>query len=56
MTGSIWAFHVLGYTLPSYIALATVILNAVVAAVLSAPFNAIAPDRGRDATSSADYV
>jgi solute:Na+ symporter, SSS family len=55
-TGSIWAFHVLGYTLPSYIALATVIVNAVVAAVLSLLFNAIASDRASDETSLADYV
>jgi solute:Na+ symporter, SSS family len=55
-TGSIWAFHVLGYTLPSYIALATVIVNAVVAAVLSLLFNAVASDRAGDETSVADYV
>ncbi|TMV76722.1 sodium:solute symporter, partial [Thioclava sp. BHET1] len=40
--GSIWAFHILGYTVPSYIALATVILNIVVAVVLSIPLNALA--------------
>ncbi|HEY1855887.1 monocarboxylate uptake permease MctP [Acidocella sp.] len=56
LTGAIWAFHILGYTIPSYIALATVILNAVIALVLSAPLNAIASDRARDATSPADYV
>ena len=56
LTGSIWAFHILGYTVPSYIALATVILNAVIAAVLSVPFNAIASDRARDLTHAADYV
>ena len=54
-TGSIWAFHVLGYTLPSYIALATVIVNAVLAAVLSLLFNAVASDRAGDETSIADY-
>jgi SSS family solute:Na+ symporter len=56
LTGSIWAFHILGYTIPSYIALATVILNAVIAAVLSVPLNAIASDRARDLTHAADYV
>ncbi len=55
-TGAIWAFHVLGYTLPSYIALATVLVNAVVAFVLSLVFNAVASDRARDETSAADYV
>ncbi len=56
LTGAIWAFHILGYTVPSYIAFATVILNAVIAAVLSVLFNAIAPDRHRDVTKPADYA
>lgn len=56
LMGAIWSFHILGYTVPSYIAFATVILNAVVAAVLSVPFNAIASDRARDATRAADYA
>ncbi|HVE22802.1 MAG TPA: sodium:solute symporter [Acidocella sp.] len=56
LMGAIWAFHILGYTVPSYIAFATVILNAVIAAVLSVPFNAIASDRARDATKAADYA
>ena len=55
-TGSIFPFHILGYTLPSYIALATVILNAIVAAILSPPLNAIASDRTRDVTVAADYI
>ncbi|OYV39326.1 MAG: sodium:solute symporter [Rhodospirillales bacterium 20-64-7] len=54
--GSIWAFHIFGYTVPSYIALATVIVNAVVAAILSVPFNAMASDRHADETQAADYV
>lgn len=54
-TGSISALHILGYTLPSYIAFSTVILNAVVALVLSLIFNAIASDRAADATATADY-
>jgi solute:Na+ symporter, SSS family len=54
-TGSIWAFHVLGYTMPSYIAFATVLLNAAVAAVLSPVFNAISSDRMSDETAAADY-
>ena len=56
LTGAIWAFHILGYTVPSYIAFATVILNIVVAWVLSVPFNAIASDRAHDATKAADYA
>jgi SSS family solute:Na+ symporter len=54
--GSITAFHILGYTIPCYIALATVILNTIVAAVLSLPLNAFASDRGRDETLSSDYA
>jgi SSS family solute:Na+ symporter len=55
-TGSVWAFHVLGYTLPSYIAFATVLLNALVAAGLSPLINAIANDRAADETKAAEYV
>jgi SSS family solute:Na+ symporter len=55
-TGSVWAFHVLGYTVPSYIAFATVVLNAVVSAVLSPVINAISSDRAADATVARDYV
>ncbi|HEY1856760.1 monocarboxylate uptake permease MctP [Acidocella sp.] len=54
--GAIWAFHVFGVTLPSYIALATVLVNALVAAVLSLPLNAMASDRAGDETVAADYV
>jgi SSS family solute:Na+ symporter len=53
---SVWAFHVLGFTVPSYIALATVILNAIVAGALSLVLNAVASDRTNDATAAADYV
>jgi SSS family solute:Na+ symporter len=54
--GSIYPFHIFGYVVPSYIAFATVLLNALVAAVLSIPFNAIASDRARDETAAAEYV
>jgi solute:Na+ symporter, SSS family len=54
-TVSVWPFHVLGYTLPSYIAFATVLLNALVAVVLSPVINAIASDRKADQTAVADY-
>jgi SSS family solute:Na+ symporter len=53
---SVWAFHLLGFTVPSYIALATVILNAIVAGALSLVLNAVAPDQASDATEAADYV
>jgi SSS family solute:Na+ symporter len=52
---AVWAFHVFGFTVPSYIALATVLLNALIATVLSVPLNAIAPDRVRDQTTAAAY-
>ena len=55
-TGSIWAFHLFGYTIPSYIALATVIVNAIIAGLLSLVFNAVASDKGCDETVAADYV
>jgi SSS family solute:Na+ symporter len=54
--GAIFPFHALGYTLPSYIALATVVLNAAVATLLSLPLNAVANDRAGDETVAADYV
>ena len=54
-TGSVWAFHVLGYTVPSYIAFATVLLNAFLAALLSPVINAIASDRAADETNAAEY-
>ena len=40
----------------SYIALATVVLNALVAAVLSLPLNAFASDRAGDETRAEDYI
>ncbi len=54
--GSTYPFHLFGYTIPSYIAFATVLLNALVAAVLSPPLNAFASDRARDETVALDYV
>jgi SSS family solute:Na+ symporter len=46
----------LGTTFPCYIALATLVLNIVVATVLSPVFNAIASDKANDVTRVADYV
>jgi SSS family solute:Na+ symporter len=54
--GSTYPFHIFGFVLPSYIAFATVILNAVIAAALSVPLNAMASDRSRDITAASDYV
>ena len=54
--GSTYPFHIFGFVLPSYIAFATVILNAAVAAVLSIPLNVMAPDKSRDITVASDYV
>jgi SSS family solute:Na+ symporter len=53
---AIWPFHVLGFTVPCYIALATVLLNGAVAWALSPLFNRIANDVAADETSPADYV
>jgi len=54
--GAVYPFHLFGYTVPCYIALATVVLNIVISGVLTVIFNAIASDRHRDATVAADYV
>lgn len=53
--GAVAVFHLFGYVVPSYIALATVVVNGVVAFVLSFPLNAIANDRHRDETAAEDY-
>jgi SSS family solute:Na+ symporter len=54
--GSTYPFHILGTTIPSYIAFATVILNAIIATLLSLPLNALASDRAQDQTVAVDYV
>jgi SSS family solute:Na+ symporter len=54
--GATYPFHIFGYVVPSYIAFATVILNALIAAILSLPLNAMASDKSRDITNAADYV
>ncbi|MBU6397129.1 MAG: sodium:solute symporter [Rhodospirillales bacterium] len=53
---SIWVFHIFGYVLPSYIALATVTLNILVASALSIPLNSIMNDQHKDETKTADYA
>jgi SSS family solute:Na+ symporter len=47
---------VFGVTIPGYAALYSLIVNLVVAAVLSPVFNMMASDRHRDATLASDYV
>lgn len=53
--GPVWVFHLFGTIVPSYIALATVLLNAFIAFVLSIPLNIIANDRHKDETRAEDY-
>jgi SSS family solute:Na+ symporter len=52
----VYPLKLLGTTFPCYIALATLVLNIVVATVLSPVFNAVASDKANDATRVADYV
>jgi SSS family solute:Na+ symporter len=54
--GAVYAVHVLGVTVPGYAALYALIVNLVVAAVLSPVFNMVASDRHKDATLAGDYV
>jgi SSS family solute:Na+ symporter len=52
----VYPLKLLGTTFPCYIALATLVLNIVVATVLSPVFNAVASDKANDVTRVADYV
>src|ERR1700722_19294099 len=52
----VYSLKVLGTTFPCYIALATLVLNIVVATALSLVFNAIVPDKADDMTQAADYA
>jgi SSS family solute:Na+ symporter len=54
--GAVYALHVFGVTIPGYAALYALIVNLVVGAVLSVPFNLLASDRHKDATLAGDYV
>jgi SSS family solute:Na+ symporter len=54
--GAVYPVHVFGVTVPGYIALYSLIVNLVVAAVLSVAFNLVASDRHKDATLASDYV
>ncbi len=52
----VYPLRIFGTTFPCYIALAMLLLNIAVAAVLSLVFNAVASDRARDVTQAADYA
>jgi SSS family solute:Na+ symporter len=54
--GAVYAVHILGVTIPGYIALYALIVNLVVSVVLSAVFNLVASDRHNDATVATDYA
>ncbi len=53
---AIYPLNLFGVTVPCYIALSSLVVNIVVAAVLSVIFHAISSDRHKDATVAADYV
>jgi len=54
--GAVYAIHVFDVTIPGYAALYSLVVNLVVAAVLSVVFNLVASDRHKDATLASDYV
>ncbi|HVI89454.1 MAG TPA: sodium:solute symporter, partial [Dongiaceae bacterium] len=54
--GAVFPLHIFGYTFPCYIALASVVLNIVISAVLTLVLEKAAPDRHLDDTTAADYV
>ena len=52
---SIYPMHLFGYTVPSYAALLTLILNIIVAAVLTVVFRVVGVADGQDQTVPGDY-
>ncbi|HQT66296.1 MAG TPA: sodium:solute symporter, partial [Acetobacteraceae bacterium] len=56
LAGAIFPFHILGMVVPCYIALATFVVNVVLATLLSPLFHLFASDRARDVTVAADYA
>jgi solute:Na+ symporter, SSS family len=52
----VYPLHILGVTVPCYIALTALAVNLVVAAVLSLVLNIVASDRANDSTVAEDYV
>jgi len=51
-----WQLMLWGYSLPGYTALYTLILNTLVAAVLTLPFRALGLAADRDETAASDYL
>ena len=52
----VYPLHILGTTVPCYIALASLVVNIVVAFVLSLFLNAVWSDRHKDVTAATDYA
>jgi SSS family solute:Na+ symporter len=52
----VYPLHILGTTVPCYIALASLVVNIVLSAVLSLVLNAVSSDRHKDATIASDYA
>jgi SSS family solute:Na+ symporter len=52
----VYPLKLFGVTVPCYIALSSLVVNLVIAAVLSVLFHAIATDRHKDATAAEDYA
>ncbi|WP_428485501.1 monocarboxylate uptake permease MctP [Rhodopila sp.] len=51
----VYPLHILGVTVPCYIALIALVVNLIVGLVLSLVFNLVASDRGNDSTVAEDY-
>ena len=54
--GAVFPINVLGHTFPCYIALAALVLNILISAILTAVFPRGAANRDLDETQAADYV
>jgi len=54
--GAVYPVHLFGVVVPGYVAFYAVIINFVIAAVLSVLFNAFASDRHKDETVATDYA
>jgi SSS family solute:Na+ symporter len=52
----VYPLHIFGTTVPCYIALASLVVNIVLSAVLSLVLNAVRTDRHRDVTVAGDYA
>jgi SSS family solute:Na+ symporter len=52
----VYPLHILGTTVPCYIALASLVVNIVISAVLSLVLNAVHSDRHKDVTVAGDYA